>query len=214
MSDKFERYYIRILIVFTIVGVIGLAVGAYLYWILGQTAMGGIFLGIALFGALLPGVVFMVGGSIYLTIRASRRVKEKEQERSEAIVKEVEDLGEKVLGCIRVVRRGYGVGINEVLVITPSGVIVAGIAETGPTSDAGGPPYISWSDVRIDIPRSEITKVELDKFVKLIKLDIITREEEYKWYPKGLIPEQKDVKLEDYENILRQAFPDKLSVKK
>jgi len=73
------------------------------------------------------------------------------------------------------------------------------------------------------IPNSEIREVELKNGGKWAKLNIITSKKkyergdkiyvEYEWHVAGLIPEKKDVKIEDYENILRPIFGDKLSVK-
>ncbi len=73
------------------------------------------------------------------------------------------------------------------------------------------------------IPNSEIREVELKKgWLTGVKLDITMNKKKYEWgrlYEKhrwnvvGLIPEKKDAKVEDYENILRPAFGDKLSVK-
>ena len=60
------------------------------------------------------------------------------------------------------------------------------------------------------ISNSEIIKVELKKFGRGSFINITTNKKTQKWFTLGLIPEKKDVKLEDYENILRQAFPDKL----
>lgn len=85
------------------------------------------------------------------------------------------------------------------------------------------------------IPNSEITKIELTKScgeadavyprgytgsnidklrwsLKWINLDVITSRKKYKWNDLD-IPEKKDVELEDYENMLRPVFDDKLSVK-
>ena len=66
------------------------------------------------------------------------------------------------------------------------------------------------------IPTSEIREVELKKRPSvhlLCDLKIITYGK-HEWCVEGLIPEKKDVKLEDYENMLRPVFGDKLSVKK
>ncbi len=86
-----------------------------------------------------------------------------------------------------------------------------------------------------DIPNSEITKVELKKSwggqdavypqgalrerntvkskksLEWVDLSIITGEKKYKCNALD-IPKRKDVKFEDYENILRRVFGDKLSV--
>ena len=73
------------------------------------------------------------------------------------------------------------------------------------------------------IPNSEITKVELKKYGKYgAKIHITTSKKKHKWYhlQYGETKEGKTIKLEfreyssDLENILRQAFGDKLSVKK
>ena len=58
-----------------------------------------------------------------------------------------------------------------------------------------------------------MTGIRLGKLLR-VNLRIITKENEYKWWVKGLIPDKKGVKLEDYEKILRSAFPDKPSVEK
>ncbi len=213
MSDKVSKYYYKFLVAFLVLLSLLLIVAGY-HYLLGQTYIAGIFLGIAVLGVMFPALAFIIGGSWYMHVKAYARVKEKEQKRSKAIIKEREKLGEKVLGSIRALRREYIGEIHEVLVFTSNRVIVEKIAEIGPGSGYGGPPAINWSDVRIDLPKSEIIKVELNKFFKAVKLDIITSEERYKWYARGLIPEKKGKKLEDYQNILQQAFPNNLSVKK
>ena len=62
------------------------------------------------------------------------------------------------------------------------------------------------------IPDSDITKVELKKYVRGTKLNIKTSKKygKTKWYAGGA---WKDVG-EKYENMLRPIFGDKLSVKK
>lgn len=60
------------------------------------------------------------------------------------------------------------------------------------------------------IPKSDITKVELKSRMRAKVINIITNKKKHNWY----LFLKKGVKLEDYENIIRQAFPNKLSVKK
>jgi hypothetical protein len=62
----------------------------------------------------------------------------------------------------------------------------------------------------------EIKEIELKKggWGRLIGLNIITSRKKHKWGVRGLVPEKKGVKLEDYENMLRPIFKDRLIVKK
>ena len=149
-------------------------------------------------------------------------------------------MSEKVLGIIRVFRPAFARQIYEDLFLTPDRVIVArtsggiggmlfgavGGAIEGVISayrekkKEKGYLELPLEDVlkadknNFAIPKSEITKVELKKFGRGAKINIITSKKKHKWYAAGLIPEKKGVKLEDYENILRPVFGDKLSVKK
>ena len=61
---------------------------------------------------------------------------------------------------------------------------------------------------------SEITEIRLKKGWIGIKLEIITSKKKYKWGIEGLNNQKKGLKLEDFENMLRPVFEDKLSVKK
>ena len=71
------------------------------------------------------------------------------------------------------------------------------------------------------IPNSEITKVELKKALAGLKLNIIGKRK-FKCYAKGVDLSRRpssattaaEANFEEFENILQQAFPDKLSVKK
>jgi len=74
------------------------------------------------------------------------------------------------------------------------------------------------------IHNSEIREVELEESeLEAVRLSIITSKEKgkssdeiyekHRWNLTGLIPEKKVVILEDYENILRPNFGDKLSVR-
>lgn len=74
------------------------------------------------------------------------------------------------------------------------------------------------------IPNSEITKVELKKGWIGIKISLITNKRKFKGYAKtlgfsspyttGTTAPEKGVKLEDFENVLRPVFGDRLSVKR
>ena len=78
-------------------------------------------------------------------------------------------------------------------------------------------------DKDFTIASSNITKVELEHLRALgikgrgVKIKLITSEKEYEWVGNGLVlPDglKKDVKMEDYEQVLRPIFGDKLSIKK
>ncbi len=102
--------------------------------------------------------------------------------------------------------------------------------------------FLKADKTKIVISNSEIREVELRSWRKASTLSIMTSKRKYErvdetnvgyewnpskkkyerkdkiyigyqWNVAGLIPEKKDVKLEDYENILRPVFGDKLSVK-
>ncbi|MDH5461125.1 MAG: hypothetical protein OEZ29_01425 [Candidatus Bathyarchaeota archaeon] len=83
--------------------------------------------------------------------------------------------------------------------------------------------FVKNSKIKFVIPNAEIGEIELKKtWAGTPKLTIITSRKKYEgsrfyikheWTVEGLIPEKKDVTLEDYENILRSIFGDKLSVK-
>ena len=70
------------------------------------------------------------------------------------------------------------------------------------------------------IANSEIIEVELKGrsahkwWGKRGIITIKTKKKKYTWSYGSLIPDKKDVKLEDCENMLRPVFEDKLSVKK
>jgi hypothetical protein len=63
------------------------------------------------------------------------------------------------------------------------------------------------------IPNSEIKEVELKKFVRGARIEIITHEKKYGWFARG-IPGEKGAGIEDYERVLRSVFSEKLSVSK
>ncbi|UCB60990.1 MAG: hypothetical protein JSW72_02745 [Candidatus Bathyarchaeota archaeon] len=65
---------------------------------------------------------------------------------------------------------------------------------------------------------SEIKQIELKKFLRVTRIHITTQRKKYKWNlhtytPKG-IKTSIAAELNDYENMLRPVFRDKLSVKK
>ena len=147
--------------------------------------------------------------------------------------------GEKLLGCFR----ATGPRGREVLVFTPNRVFVARFPEGGRGArDAFGialavidtlwashtrrkseerlmanlEEFLKADKSKFFISTSEIREVELKKRPSvhlLCDLKIITYGK-HEWCVEGLIPEKKDVKIEDYENMLRPIFGDKLSVKK
>ena len=143
-------------------------------------------------------------------------------------------MSEEVLGVIGVMRPAFARTIYETLFFTPDRVIVArtsgGLGTLFGGIGAGIEAYrgakkaeemrkLSLESVltadkhNYAISNSEITKVELRKKWTGIKINIETKDKTGKWTCTG-IPEKKKVKLEDYENILRPVFGDKLSVKK
>jgi len=146
------------------------------------------------------------------------RWKEREKRRIEAIVGKMEESGEKVSGYIRVA------GVepwmeekdlsqrHEVLVVTENKILVEGISEhrTG-MSKWGVMLAMLYS---FPITKPDIIEVELTKLGREIRINVRTSKKEYKWHAKGLIPEKRGVRLEDYEKILRRVFPCKLSVRK
>jgi len=164
-------------------------------------------------------VVFCV--ALMLLVNHMRiRVREEEwrKKRIEDIIRKTQESGDQVMGLIRVMEDWQWVGwpygasrSHQVLVISPSGISVEWIEEYAKLKYFTTASPWSYS---LTIPRSEILKVELNQSGKEIKVSVMTSKKEYKWQAKGLIPEEESVKLEDYKNILQQAFPDRLSVRK
>lgn len=143
-------------------------------------------------------------------------------------------MSEEVLGVIGVMRPAFARTIYETLFFTPDRVIVArtsgglgavfGGIGAGIDAYRGGKKAEELGKLSMEsvltadkhnyaVSNSEITKVELRKKWTGIKINIETKDETGKWTCIG-IPEKKKVKIEDYENILRPVFGDKLSVKK
>ena len=172
---------------------------------------------------------------------AFKSAKKRDQERIEAVIKETEDSIEEALGRIRVLKLpkfsplGEMPLIHAVLVFTANNVFVK-IMDAEALHEAGersiiGPAYRyvkgrgrkSEVDKDFTIANSNITKVGLERMRVLgikgkgVKLKIIASEKEYEWICNGLVlPDgwKKDVKLEDYEQVLQPIFGDKLSIKK
>lgn len=171
-------------------------------------------LGLLILVLLLVGVPTVIIFVIYFTYKTHLRLKEIGLERSEAIIRELDNLGEDILGCIRVERPSPGITkrsfFNEVLIITPNKLIVTRIAEIEPSEYGPDVNYISKTD---EILLSEILHIEINKFMKALRLDIKTSHGDYSWYAHGFIPEKKGMKLEDYENMLRPVFKEKLHIK-
>jgi hypothetical protein len=173
---------------------------------------------------------------------AFKSAKKRDQERIEAVIKETEDSVEEVLGRIRVLKRpkfsplGEMPLIHAVLVFTANNVFVKIMAvealhEARDARTIIGPVYRyvkgrgrkSKVDKDFTTANSNITRVWLERASALgikgrgVKLKVITSEKEYEWVGNGLVlPDgwKKDVKLEDYEQVLRPIFGDKLSIKK
>jgi len=140
-------------------------------------------------------------------------------------------MSERVLGIIsglRLVWFGFRT-IFEELCFTPDKVIVA---RTGTIYGRGGALTAYQAKKKAEelaessaeeilktnmsnfvIPTSEIKKVELRRFVRGVRISVITNEKKYGWFARG-IPREKSAKIEDYERILRSVFSDKLSVLK
>jgi len=143
-------------------------------------------------------------------------------------------VSEKALGILRARRFVFSIPpyVHELLLFTPQRVIVARKSKL-PYFAAG--PHTDVSDILEELVRtmdiegvlrsdkhnfvvfnSEIRKVELKASHSgmdiWIDLNITTREKKYKWHDLN-IPQKKDAKLEDYEDMLRSAFGDKLSVR-
>jgi hypothetical protein len=141
---------------------------------------------------------------------------------------------EEILGIVKVVRTGFSFpSINEELFITTDRVIVARIGKGGELFGAIGS-AVQWFRTRgkgekleklplddilkadknnFAIPRAEIRKVELKKFGRGAKVNIQASKKEYKWYAGG-IPDKESAELEDYETVLKSAFPENLRVSK
>jgi len=187
-------------------------------------------------------LAFFVGAPVTLVVVyyfAFKSAKKRDKERIEAVIKETEDSVEEVLGRIRVLKPpkfsplGEMPLIHAVLVFTANNVFVK-IMAVEDFHDAGygsivGDVYRyvkrrrrkSEVDKDFTIASSNITKVRLERALGIkgrgVKLKVVTSEKEYKWFGNGLVlPDgwKKDVKLEDYEQVLRPIFGDKLSIKK
>lgn len=140
-------------------------------------------------------------------------------------------MSERVLGIISGLRLSW-LGfrtILEELCFTPDKVIVA---RTGTIYGRGGALAAYQATKKAEeltessaeeilktnmknfvIPNSEIKEVELRRFVRGARINVITNERKYGWFARG-IPGEKSAEIEDYERILRAVFSDKLSVSK
>ena len=135
-------------------------------------------------------------------------------------------MSEGGLGILKVGKSAYGGYKYEVLLLSPDRVSVMEFPKGGVFGQGYGEDleeFLKKSKIQFVIPNSEIGEIELKKtWAGTPKLTIITSRKKYEgarsyikheWTVEGLIPEKKDVTLEDYENILRSIFGDKLSVK-
>jgi hypothetical protein len=138
-------------------------------------------------------------------------------------------MNEKALGIISVLRLVWFTTLFEELCFTADEVIVVG---TGSIYGRGGAlesyrankkaeklaelseeDLLETSIINLIIPKEEIKKVELIKFVRGARINITTNEKKYKWFVRG-IPGETSPKIEDYERILQPIFLDKLTVSK
>ena len=121
---------------------------------------------------------------------------------------------------------GYGedpVGVAIVVIDVLAGLYTRGKAEELLKTNVE---ELLKAGKKFIIPNSEIREVELKKsrWFKTLQLNIITTKKKYEWSDKiyegyewnvaDLIPKKIGAKLEDYKNMLRPIFGDKLSVKK
>ena len=144
-------------------------------------------------------------------------------------------MSEKVLGILKARRFVFSIPpyVREFLLFTPERVIVARQSTRPPYFATGAHAEVDdvWVELlkTIDVgdilrskkhnfavSNSEITKVELkashSSVDVWIDFNIITRERKYRWNDLG-IPQKRYAKLEDYEDMLRSTFGDKLSVR-
>lgn len=144
-------------------------------------------------------------------------------------------MSEKVLGILKARRFVFSIPpyVREFLLFTSDRVIVARKSTKLPYFAAGA--HAEVDDVFIEllktveaedilrsnkhnfaVSNSEITKVELkashSDMDVWIDLKITTSEKKHKWNDLG-IPQKRYAKLEDYEDMLRSTFGDKLSVR-
>jgi len=186
-------------------------------------------------------LAFFVGAPVILIIvyyYAFKSAKKTDKEKIQEVIKETEDSVEEILGRIRVLKLpkfsplGEMPLIHAVLVFTANNLFVKIMAvedphDVYPTIIGDVYRYVkrrgrkSEVDKDFTIASSNITKVRLERALGIkgrgVKLKVVTSEKEYKWFGNGLVlPDgwKKDVKLEDYEQLLRPIFGDKLSIKK
>jgi len=135
-------------------------------------------------------------------------------------------MSEGGLGILKVGRSAFGGYKYEILLLTSDRVSVVELPKGvvfGQDYGADLEDFVKNSKINFVIPSSEIGEIELKKtWAGTPKLTIITSRKKYEgsrfyikheWMVEGLIPAKKNVTLEDYENILRAIFGDKLSVK-
>lgn len=142
-------------------------------------------------------------------------------------------MSERILGVITVFRTNYlrWRTLFEDLYFTTNRVIVARISSASylvsPVGVLARWPKTTKEEIvgfsveellkanksNFSIYHSEVRSVELKKHGLGAKIRLITDEKKYEWYVRG-IPGKKDAKIEDYENILKTVFPNKLSVSK
>jgi hypothetical protein len=140
----------------------------------------------------------------------------------------------EALGVISVMRNTVVTNIFESLYLTKDKVIVLRMGKGGFLGWGVGNAILAWyrandqdkylaklspdelpelNDDDYVIPFSEIKKVELKKYGRGAKINIITNEKEYGWFARGL-PDKKKPKFDDFQKILETVFSEKLSVSK
>ena len=141
---------------------------------------------------------------------------------------------DEALGFISVHRHDLVSHIFESLYFTDEKVIVLRIAKAGSMKYGLGAVISGWYRARNQdknlaklppeealksnennyfISFSEITQVELKKFGLGAIIKILTNKKEYSWDARGL-PDLKKPKFDDYEEVLRRVFSEKLLVKR
>ena len=138
------------------------------------------------------------------------------------------------LGFISVQRRDLVSNIFESLYFTDDKILVLRVAKAGFMGYGVGNVISGWYRARDQdknlaklppeeaiksnennyvIPFSEITKVELKKFGLGAIINILTNQKKFSWFARGL-PDMKKSKFDDYEEILRRVFSEKLFVER
>ncbi len=140
----------------------------------------------------------------------------------------------EALGFIGVMRRTVVTNIFESLYLTKDKVIVWRMGKGGFLGWGTGNAILAWyrandqdkylaklspdelpklNEDDYVVPFSEITKVELKKYGRGAIINMITNEKKFSWFARGL-PDVKKPKFDDFEEILRRVFSEKLFVER